>query len=101
MKNTIQLKAINRNRKLYFNKLSDRLVRIYSCQHQMFWRPERRGYTRHANDAGVYFFSDALDASGHCGNEKGICYEFLPKDTPLSATQEAQGKAKLLLSTAT
>lgn len=54
-----------------------RLVLIYSKEWWSYWRPNSGGYTKCACSAGVYSFEEALNASGHCGPEKQICYEFL------------------------
>lgn len=96
MKNTVTLERIDHNRKRWLSRLGSRLVRIYSGQWGAYWRPDRSGYTGFA-ESGVYTFADAFDASGHCGPEKRIIYEFLPKDTLINPTQESRGKAVLLL----
>lgn len=74
----------------------DLLVRIWSNQWSLYWCPDRSGYTRNIANAGVYTLRDAINASGHCGSEKGIVYEFVSSD--LKPTQEERGAAKLLLS---
>lgn len=96
MKNTIKLEMVT-DRKRWLQHVGTRLVRIYSGQWQSWWSPNRNGYTDCVTGAGLYLFADALHASGHCGSEKRIEYEFLPVDTPLKPTQEARGPAKLLL----
>jgi hypothetical protein len=50
-------------------------VRIWSDEHKAWWRPNCQGYTAYATDAGIYTFSDAWDATSHCGPEKKIVYE--------------------------
>ena len=74
-----------------------RLVRIWSDEWRCYWRPSRAGYTTDVAQAGIYRLDDALDASGHCGREKKIAYEFLPKNTKLTPTQESAGDPQLML----
>lgn len=74
-----------------------RLVRIWSDEWDCYWRPNRAGYTIDVAQAGVYRLDDAIAASGHCGPEKKIVYEFLPKNTKLLPTQESAGDAQLML----
>ena len=49
-------------------------VRIWSNEHQMYWRPGRAGYTSDGLKAGIYKFPDAFTATRHCGPEKKICF---------------------------
>lgn len=72
----------------------DKKVYIYSAEWGCYWRPDRNGYTYNKSDAGVYTFSDAWNASSHCGPEKRIQYEYAGD---LPTTQEERGKAKLML----
>lgn len=74
-----------------------RLVRIWSGEWNSYWRPSRSGYTTDVAQAGVYRLDDAIDASGHCGPEKRIVYEFLPKNTKVLPTQESAGDPQLML----
>lgn len=53
---------------------SGRNVRIYSNEHEMFWRPNGAGYTADKAEAGVYDFDDAWARTSHCGPEKKIGY---------------------------
>lgn len=94
--NTISLERLKPRRQRWTARMGQRLVRIWSGQWGSYWAPERNGYTRRIEEAGVYTLADALDASGHCGPEKRICYEFLPAGSG-APTQEARGAAALLL----
>jgi hypothetical protein len=49
-------------------------VRIWSREHQMYWRPNAQGYTGEPSAAGVYDFEDAYKRTKHCGPEKMIEY---------------------------
>ena len=71
-----------------------RLVRIIG--EGWFWKRNRRGYTDRKENAGIYTFEDALNASAHCGPEKRIVYEFLQLGEG-EVTQESSGPARLLL----
>lgn len=51
-----------------------RRVRIWSREHLAWWRPEGKGYTGDADQAGLYDFADAYDTTKHCGPEKQIVY---------------------------
>lgn len=68
-------------------------VRIWSQQWRLYWRADRSGYTDDVAEAGVYTTHDAVDASGHCGPEKGIYYELCAE----VITQAPKGPAKLML----
>ena len=72
----------------------DRLVRIIGGG--WYWRKNRAGYTDAKEAAGIYTLEDALNASGHCGEEKHIVYEFLPAGAG-KPTQQSSGSARLLL----
>lgn len=73
---------------------AQRLVRILG--EGWYWRHSRCGYTDVKTSAGIYTLDDALNASGHCGEEKRIVYEFLPLGEG-EVTQESGGPARLLL----
>lgn len=49
-------------------------VRIFSREHDCYWRPEGAGYTTDGLEAGVYEFDDAFRRTKHCGPEKRIEY---------------------------
>lgn len=61
-----------------------------------YWKRSRCGYTDMKASAGISTLEDALNASGHCGEEKHIVYEFLPLGEG-EVTQESGGPARLLL----
>lgn len=50
----------------------DDATRIWSDEHQAWWRPNGAGYTLLIEEAGVYTFSDAYHATRHAGPEKKI-----------------------------
>ncbi|MGE4296812.1 MAG: hypothetical protein AB7E47_02185 [Desulfovibrionaceae bacterium] len=77
-KNRVTLERVKRSPEMR-QRLADRLVRIYSGQWSAWWRENACGYTDDVLQAGVYTFSDALAVSDHCGREKRIVYEFMPK----------------------
>lgn len=52
-------------------------VKIYSQEHEAYWRPNFSGYTTFSEAAGVYTFEEAWKNSNHCGPEKGIRYEIV------------------------
>lgn len=94
----IQLERIKTNAgKRWASSRTERLVRIISTGY--FWKRNRRGYTGERDQAGVYTFADALNASAHCGPEKHVIYEFLPHGEG-APTQEPSGPARLLLRSA-
>ena len=66
------LEQVKRNKKLLltFNK-----VRIWSVEHQQYWRPNSRGYTGDRELSGVYEFPDAFERTKHCDESKGIIFE--------------------------
>lgn len=92
----VKLERIKRTKagKAWAAARSARLVRIIGDGY--YWAPNRSGYTSDGLAAGVYVFSDALHASGHCGAEKNIIYDFLPHGHGVP-TQEARGPAALML----
>ena len=74
-----------------FLRLEDRsayplasLVRIYSREHHAWWRAVGSGYTAGVLDAGIFTFEQALALSSHCDPEKGIEYEFLDIEAPVT-----------------
>lgn len=77
----------------WLSKNSQCTVMIWSNEWGMWWRPNRTGYTRDIDIAGVYTLSDAFDASGHCGAEKGIRYKLCNR----KVTQESRGPARIAL----
>lgn len=48
------------------------MVRIWSGEHGLFWRPGAAGYTRNPAEAGQWSFSSAQALTRHCGPEKKI-----------------------------
>lgn len=68
----ITLELVKRNEFLLnnFNK-----VRIWSVEHQAYWRSNSAGYTIHNSDSGIYSFKDAFDKTNHCDESKGITFE--------------------------
>jgi hypothetical protein len=55
-------------------KMAGKRVLIWSGEHGCYWRPDRCGYTRRTDDAGIYEFHDAWAATSHCGPEKRIAF---------------------------
>lgn len=53
---------------------SGRLVRIYSYQHNAYWRPDGKGYVTDGLAAGVFLLGAAYDLTKHCGPEKRITF---------------------------
>lgn len=49
-------------------------VRIYSAEHQAFWRGMGRGYTLNPEESEIWFCRDAVQKTRHCGPEKRIQY---------------------------
>lgn len=61
----------------FLEKHAKRQVLIFSDQWGAYWRSGRAGYTYKKEDAGIYTFEDAFDATCHCGPEKFIYYKFI------------------------
>jgi hypothetical protein len=57
-----------------FRLMQGKQVRIWSCEHLAWWRPDRAGYTVFKDAAGIYSFEDAYEATKYCGPEKRITY---------------------------
>ncbi len=55
-------------------KWSGKRVRIYSNEHEAYWRENGAGYTTDGLESGVYLFEDAWKRTAHCGPEKRITY---------------------------
>lgn len=55
-----------------------RKVRIWSDEHNAWWRAEGHGYTTVLERAGLYEFEDARRRVWGCGPEKKIVFERLP-----------------------
>lgn len=50
-------------------------VRIWSGEHEAYWRPGGAGYTADGLEAGIFAFEDAWDRSSHCDPSKRIEYK--------------------------
>ncbi len=61
----------------YLKKHGEKPVRIFSRQWGAYWRSGRAGYAYQRDEAGTYTFTEAFDATSHCGEEKGIYYDFI------------------------
>jgi hypothetical protein len=61
----------------YLKKHGEKPVRIWSNQWGAYWRSGRAGYAYQRDEAGTYTLADAFDATSHCGQEKGIYYDFI------------------------
>ena len=79
-------------------------VRIWSGEHQLWWRPDSCGYTDAVSEAGVWMFEAAYRRTSHCGPEKQIIYDpvdstaFMDeKDRRLVALQRAQRRLAVAL----
>lgn len=55
-------------------KLHDTVL-IWSGEHRAWWRPQGLGYTDDRDEAGRWFFDDALATVRHCGRDKRISFE--------------------------
>lgn len=58
-----------------WNKLIDKwdcMVYIWSGEHQAYWRPESRGYTMYADQAGSWHIKEAFKMTKHCCPAKQI-----------------------------
>lgn len=47
-------------------------VRIYSAEHQAYWRGTGQGYTLIPEESAIWEAEDAFDRTKHCGPEKKI-----------------------------
>jgi hypothetical protein len=76
--NSLTLNGINRRggpqQTVKFWLLVGERVRIWSQEHQSYWRANAQGYTRELAAAGIYDFEDAYARTKHCGPEKMIHY---------------------------
>jgi hypothetical protein len=52
-------------------------VRIWSGEHEAYWRAKLSGYTLDAEDAGVYSGVEAWENTSHCCPKKAISYELI------------------------
>lgn len=50
-------------------------VRIWSAEHNAWWRAEGKGYTLQRDEAGVYDLNDAWAHIRHLGPEKKVVME--------------------------
>lgn len=55
-----------------FARWKDKKVRIFSREHDAYWRPNGAGYTVDGLEAGIYSFEEAYLNTKHCGPEKRI-----------------------------
>lgn len=55
-------------------KWAGKSVRIWSNEHEAFWRENGAGYTLSEEKAGVFSFEDAWNRTRHCGPEKRITF---------------------------
>jgi hypothetical protein len=51
-------------------------VRIWSNEHEAYWRANASGYCTDGLEAGVYAFEDAWERTKHCDPEKRITFRF-------------------------
>lgn len=79
MVGTIALSVLNMliRKDFFVSEHASNKVHIRSGQWGAWWRPNCRGYTTDIQEAGIYTFKEALEASGHCSIEKKIHYEFI------------------------
>jgi hypothetical protein len=56
-------------------------VLIWTGERCAWWRPQGVGYTDDRDEAGRWFFDDALATVRHCGPEKRISFEKARVDT--------------------
>lgn len=66
------------NRAKFLLRHGERQVYIVTNQWGAYWKENRCGYTDDITKAGAYTLREAWSASGHCGPEKGIHYQFVP-----------------------
>ena len=78
LRNINNLRRLNPAKaEMYLVRHAHKTVRIYSKEHNAYWRPLASGYTTDIYKAGIYSFYEAFEYTYHCGNEKGIYFEFL------------------------
>jgi hypothetical protein len=75
----IALNDIKKNPSLG-KELDGNFVRIWSNEHNSWWRPQASGYTDYFDAAGIYMFEEAWAKTFHCGPEKQIYYVAVKKD---------------------
>lgn len=49
-------------------------VRIYSCEHQAYWRDTGQGYTTDSSESDILTMEEAFTKTCHCGPEKMIIF---------------------------
>lgn len=49
-------------------------VRIYSCEHQAYWRGTGQGYTTDPSESDILTMEDAFEKTRHCDPEKKITF---------------------------
>ncbi len=57
--------------------MPDTVYLIWSIEHGAWWRPDRRGYTRHLDEAGRYPHVDALEILDDANGQGRLCHECL------------------------
>jgi hypothetical protein len=67
----VSLEEIKENPELE-QEMQYSLVRIWSDEHEAFWRPNGSGYTADGLRAGIWRFSDAFKKTNHCDPGKRI-----------------------------
>lgn len=55
-------------------KYAGKMVRIWSNEHEAYWRANGAGYTTDGLEAGLYDFADAWARTHHCDPSKRITF---------------------------
>jgi hypothetical protein len=88
-KHTAMSKAAQEDRPLVPSR-----VRIYSYQHEAYWRPNAGGYTREKEEAWVLSRAEAERITKHCGPEKRIELELVPSRWKSRAELETENERR-------